>query len=215
MSLKKLLLTKLLLLLLAVLPSSSFAVTEFVSTIKSGGDYTTVSTWEAAMDDAGDITAADCKVMAGSLTRGAIGDAVAVTQTTSLATGICIHHTATQILIDTIVGTPNSSGTWFPTADTNDATNAWTPTDAGDSVILVGELNGAIADTGMNFDGLTTSATNYAKITSNSSNRHNGTAASGTSWILYYRMADYYRVGFIKFKFEFYPSCSSKYNNQE
>src|SRR3990167_685185 len=114
-------------------PSNSYSVTEFICRLGqvSGDDYSTAALWEDAIDNAGDITNANCEVYGGTLTRGTIADGTAITQTTSGATGVCIHHTATQMLIDTNVGTENASGTWYPTVDGNDATNAWTPTDDG------------------------------------------------------------------------------------
>jgi len=124
------------------------AATEFVCIIDpddaAGTDYTSLSAWWNAMRDSAGSGTLDLtnrtatNVVAGTLTRGAIGDDVAVTQTTTGATAICVHHTATQMLLKTIAtATPNASGTWYPTADGNDTTNAWTPTDAGNPVSIV------------------------------------------------------------------------------
>lgn len=116
--------------------------TEFKITVKpstQGGDYTTL---ESAVN-ANECNLTTSKVIAGSLTRGAIADGVAITQTTSGATAVCKHHTSTQLLINTIAGGAiNNSNTWYPTADGNDTTNAWTPTDVGDSVQLSVEIDG-------------------------------------------------------------------------
>jgi len=156
--------------------------TEFICTInKTGQDYDTITLWEAAIQ--ANFTSAATKVIAGSLTRGAIADAVAVTQTTSGATGVCAHHTATQMMLTSITGTPDNSHTWYPTANGNDTTNAWTPTDAGDSVIAVAECHkddhsGIITDQ-PDINGSTTDATNYLKITVHVDDRHTGTASSG------------------------------------
>ncbi|KKU10416.1 MAG: hypothetical protein UX14_C0018G0015, partial [Parcubacteria group bacterium GW2011_GWF1_45_5] len=107
------------------------AATEFTTTVNTdgGGDYSSLSLWEVAINS--DLTAAATKVIGGSLTRGSFADGAAVTQTTSGATATMRHDTATQIMLVSVTGTPNSTNTWYPTADGNDATNAWTPTDAG------------------------------------------------------------------------------------
>lgn len=159
--------------------------TQFVCTInKTGNDYSTLSGWEAAVQT--NLTLASCKVIAGSLTRGAIGDAVAITQTTSGATAVCKHHSATQMLVAAIVGVPDNNHTWYPSADLNDTTNAWTPTDAGDSAILVAECYddshaGSGLDDLLAIDGSTTSATNYILVTVAAGERHDGTLPTGSA----------------------------------
>ncbi|KKQ31203.1 MAG: hypothetical protein US47_C0001G0437 [Candidatus Moranbacteria bacterium GW2011_GWE1_37_24] len=158
-----------------------FAATEFISVIDpdngSGTDYTSLSAWEAANQV--DLTAATTLVIAGSLTRGTIADGTPITQTTTGATAVCVHHTETQMLISTLSGTPNATDTWFPTVDGSDATNAWTPTDAGDSAIAIAKCRstaGTADTTAVTVDGWTTSATNYIKIWTDPSEnyRHQG-----------------------------------------
>jgi hypothetical protein len=145
------------------------AATEFISVIDpdngSGTDYTSLSAWEAANQSS--LTSATTLVIAGSLTRGTITDGTAIIQTTTGATAFCVHHTSTQMLISALSGTPNATDTWYPIVNGNDATNAWTPTDAGDNVIAVAKCRstaGTADTTAVTIDGWTTSATNYIKI---------------------------------------------------
>ncbi|MCK9378913.1 MAG: hypothetical protein M0P97_02090, partial [Candidatus Moranbacteria bacterium] len=163
------------------LPTIAHGATEFISVIDpdngSGTDYTSLSAWEAANQV--DLTAATTLVIAGSLTRGTIADGTPITQTTSGATAVCVHHSATQMLISTLTGTPNATDTWFPTVDGSDVTNAWTPTTAGDSAIAIAKCRstaGTADATAVTVDGWTTSATNYIKIWTDPSEnyRHNG-----------------------------------------
>jgi len=157
--------------------------TPFVCTInKTGQDYSTIALWEAAVQ--ANIAATTVRVVPGVLTRGTIADAVAVTQTTTGATAVCAHHTATQMMITTIAGSAaNDTDTWYPTADGNDTTNCWTPSGARDSVILEADCyddSGALVVTAaQTIDGSTTSTTSYIKITAPVGERHNGTNASG------------------------------------
>ena len=101
------------------LPTIAHGATEFISVIDpdngSGTDYTSLSAWEAANQV--DLTAATTLVIAGSLTRGTIADGTPITQITTGATAVCVHHTETQMLISTLSGTPNATDTWFPTVD--------------------------------------------------------------------------------------------------
>ena len=173
------------------LTKNVFAATEFISVIDpdngSGTDYTSLSAWEAANQV--DLTAATTLVIAGSLTRGTIADGTPITQTTSGATAVCVHHTATQMLISTLSGTPDATSTWYPTVDGSDVTNAWTPTTAGDSAIAIAKCRstaGTADTTAVTVDGWTTSATNYIKIWTDPSDeygRHDGTV-SGSGYVL-------------------------------
>jgi len=91
-------------LLALIVANQAQATTEFISIIDpdnaSGTDYTSLSSWEQYNQV--DLTATTTLVIAGSLTIGAIGDGIAITQTTSGATAVCVHHTATQMLVSTI-----------------------------------------------------------------------------------------------------------------
>ncbi len=156
-----------------------FAATEFVSQINGGvaEDFNTLTLWEAAMDDAGDITAADVKVFTVNVETVAFADGEAVTGGTSGATGTCIHQSATQILIDGI-----ASGPFVAEQITGGVAGDITILNDGDSSIIVAECyddDGDLNDKATVISGFTTSATNYVKITSPVGERHDGTAGSG------------------------------------
>jgi len=158
-----------------VLVQNTNAATEFATTVNTdgGGDYSSLSLWEAAINS--DLATTTTKVINGSLTRGSFADGAAVTQTTSGATATMRHDTATQIMLVSVSGVPNSTNTWYPTANGNDATNAWTPTDAGDDVIATVELSGTAADTtAVTINGWTTDAARYINIYTTSAARHQG-----------------------------------------
>lgn len=158
-----------------MLSSNLFAATEFVSLLKSsGGDYSSVQTWESQMDNAGDITNANCKVFSHSGIFGSVWDNSVVTGETSGATGVTIHATSRQILIDTISGTFQSGER--VKAGQSDFVIL---TNVGDSAIIVGMIDGTLAGK-TTIDGFTTSSTNYVKLTSAPWNRHQGTASTGS-----------------------------------
>ena len=161
----------------ATLTVAANVVTEFVSTINtSGEDYNTITLWEDAMDNAGDITAADVKVFSHAGITGAITDGSAVTGQSSGATGTVIHATATQILIDAISGTFNNGEEVQVSPG-----NYVNITDTGNSPIITAHLyndDGTLTENVV-IDGLTTSSTNYWKITAPVAERHNGTAGTG------------------------------------
>jgi len=163
------------LLLLTLLTNSGYAATEFISLLKSsGGDYSSVQTWESQMDNAGDITNANCKVFSHSGIFGNVWDNAVVTGETSGATGVVIHATRRQILIDTIAGTFQSGER--VKAGTSDFVIL---TNAGDSVIIVGEVDGTLSG-GVSFGGFTTSATNKIILRSVPYNRHRGNSSFGS-----------------------------------
>lgn len=150
--------------------------TEFVSKInKTGEDYGSVSSWESAIQS--DLTSAATKVFSHSGITGTISDGASVTGLTSGATGTATHATTTQIMIKTITGTFQAGEVVFQTI----SVNLVTISDAGDSVIAVGECyddDGVLTDP-CGVGGWTTSATNYVKLTVPVGDRHNGTVASG------------------------------------
>ena len=154
-------------------PKTTFAATEFVSVVDTGGagDYSSLSLWENAIDS--DLTLASNKVFAGTKT-GTIADGASVTGSISLATGTVYHSTATQIYIAVLTGT-------FQSAEQIqvDGSNYFTTTDAGDSAIAVAKCRattGAADTTAVTVDGWTTSAANYIKIWTDPSEnyRHSG-----------------------------------------
>ena len=147
---------------------------EFTATVKSsGGDYTSLSGAEAGLQN--DLTIATIKVLsisAASSPTLVAGDAVL--GQTSAATGVCVLVNAarTQILIKTIAVASFQSGEIVQKVA--DATKTVTLSDAGDSPI-VGIACYAMADTtAVTFDGWTTSATNYIRIYTPASERHDG-----------------------------------------
>ncbi|MCR4275693.1 MAG: peptidoglycan-binding protein, partial [Candidatus Wolfebacteria bacterium] len=157
----------------------SFAATEFVSTIlQSGGDYNTLSSWEAAINT--DLTVATTKVFSGSVT-GVIADGATTTlwrnSTSTGITGISKHDTATQILVASISSSTYSfqiNDQWRVTAST---TNYFQISDTGDSVIATAKIDGAWTSpdtTVVGINGWTTTSTNYIRIYTTPTARHTG-----------------------------------------
>lgn len=168
---------------LILLSKPCFAVTEFVSTInKTGEDYNTLALWEAAMDNAGDITNANCKVFSHGGITGAMPDAGTVTGQISGATGVIIHTTATQILIDTIAVSTFQSGEDV-CDDSPTCANKVTLSNTGDAAIITAHIynDEGDLDGGTTLDGLTTSATQYWHITSPVGERHQGIVGAGAT----------------------------------
>ncbi|MCD4781715.1 MAG: hypothetical protein K8S27_14395, partial [Candidatus Omnitrophica bacterium] len=157
---------------------SACATTEFISTVGNGGseDYNTVTLWEDAIDDAGNLTAADILVFSHGGVMGTVGDGASVTGQTSSATGTVIHATATQILIDGISGTFQSGEVVLVSMG-----NRVTISDAGDDPIVVAELyndDGTFTEN-VTINDLITDASNYMIIRAATSEHHDGTAGSG------------------------------------
>jgi len=155
------------------------AATEFVSTIQeSGGDYTGLQDWETAMSNANplDLTSATTTVFAHGGITGSISDNTAVTGDSSGATGTAVHATASQVLIRDIVGT-FTSGEQVEV----DGSNYVTISNAGDSAIATAKIDGTwtSADTFTTIQGWTTSATNYIRVYTTATARHDGTSGSG------------------------------------
>ncbi len=180
--LKRLLLTTLALSLLA---HSCFAATEFVSIINSAAlseDYGSLSSWEAAMDDAGDLT--DGTVKTGNWdnqTGGVIADAAAVDWDGGASTGTLIHmrdNGATGIYLIDVTG--GSLADDDVILDVATSTDGFTIDGAPDSAILVAECYDDDGDLNNDVDinGNTTSATNFLKITVPVGERHDGTDIS-------------------------------------
>jgi len=146
--------------------------TPFIATImESGGDYSSLFDWEAAIDC--DLTAATTKVFAHNGITGTISDGATVTGANSSATGTCLHATDNQILIIGISGTFQSGEQVYETQDTNYVTIS----DAGDSAYAVAKIDGAWSsadDTAVTIDGWTTDADHYVHIYTTAAARHNG-----------------------------------------
>lgn len=155
---------------------------EFISTIRAtGGDYTTLTAWEAAVQC--DLTAATTKVFTHGGITGTIADNTAVTGATSGATGTAVHATATQILIKSISGT-FQSGEQIRV----DVSNYVTSSDTGYSPIAVAEgyndwptsLNDSVT-----IAGWTTDADNFVMVVIPESQSHRGKLKDDVS--SYYR----------------------------
>ena len=109
-------------------------------------------------------------------------DAGTVTGQTSGATGVIIHTTATQILIDTIASGPFQSGEDV-CDDSPTCANKVTLSNAGDGAIITVHIyndDGPLDNT-VTLDGLTTSATQYWHITSPAGERHTGIEGTGAT----------------------------------
>ncbi|MBU4332311.1 hypothetical protein KKD20_04275 [Patescibacteria group bacterium] len=157
------------------------AATEFVSTIRAtGGDYSMLSTWEAAVQS--DLTASTTVVYSGTgagglptgtvleLFRGGVYQDITASTTAT---------TTTQILVNSFSGNYKvlqDGDQWRKASST---ANMWTVSSAGlgDSAIAIAQIDGAWASadtTAVAIAGWTTSATNYIKVYTTASARHNG-----------------------------------------
>jgi alpha-tubulin suppressor-like RCC1 family protein len=147
--------------MLLLSPATAMAVTEFVSTIKaSGGDYSSLTTWEAANQC--DLTAGTTRVFSHSGITGSIPDGSSVTGNVSGTTATVVHASATQILLKNISGT-----FWLNESIMINAGNYVSITDTGDMAASVARIEGAwaSADTSaLTIDGWTTSNANYIRI---------------------------------------------------
>lgn len=162
-----------LLLSLLLSPQNSWAVIEFTATVCSSGcDYTLLSTAEAALDNATNLTSATAaKCGANSTLVGTIADGAAVTWDAGVSTGTMVHETSTQYFLTV------TSGTLDALDIVSDGTNTFVASTV-DTCQVTMDLQSSISDSVL-LDGVTTGATNYTKITSSAPYRHNGTAASG------------------------------------
>lgn len=147
-----------------------------VTVMPSGGDYSTLNA--AMVANECNLTAAATKVFAHSAITGTMSDNTAVTGLTSGATGTCVHCSATQILIKSIVGTFQSGEIVYETL----SVNLVTINDAGASPYLNLSIDGTWSSpdtTAVTITGYTTSATNYINIATTATARHNGTVSQG------------------------------------
>ncbi|RMF65028.1 MAG: hypothetical protein D6743_08475, partial [Calditrichaeota bacterium] len=149
---------------------------KFVSQIKqSGGDYSSLSSWEAAMTSGGlDLTATSTLVFSHGGITGSISDGATVTGATSGATGTAVHVTASQILIKNISGVFQSGEQVYATQNVDYVVIS----DSGYSAIPTAEITGTwtSADTSyVLIDGFTTDALRYVDIYTTSTARHSGT----------------------------------------
>lgn len=159
--------------------------TEFVSTIRaSGGDYNTLSGWEDAVEC--DLTAATTRVFSGAKLGTLSENNLVELYRGGVDTGIDSYVVATsaggQILVDGITGASYDLVAQNNDIWRKDASNYWTISGAtgnqlGDSAIAIAQIDGAWASadtTAVDINGWTTSATNYIKVYTTESARHNG-----------------------------------------
>jgi len=167
---------------LLIATSNCYATTEFVSTFnKTGQCYSSIQTWEDAMDNAGDLT--DATVFTGdwdNQVNSDIADGTAVTWDSGSSGGTLVHMTATQYLIDV------TSGSLADNDTITDGTNTFDIDGTPDDVILVLEI---YSDSGkvsggylLDANGNTCDTTNYLWVRGAEEDRHDGTAGSGV-WI--------------------------------
>jgi hypothetical protein len=147
---------------------------EFISTIRaSGGDYSTLSAWEAAFGTI-DLTSAATKVFSHGGIVGTLPDNSAVSGETSLATATLVHVTDSQILLKSISGI-------FQAGE-----KVWLDSDHNNYVIISDAGYGAIVtahpyndwpsglDDALWINGFTAGVNNYVKIYVPVSQRHDG-----------------------------------------
>ena len=145
------------------------------SVMQTGGEYNSLASWYAAMTANGglDLTSSSTKVFSHGGITGSIPDGTFVTGSISGATGIAVHVTTNKILIKNITGTFQSSEKVQV-----DLSNYVTISNVGDSVILAAKIDGAWSAPEttniLSLDKVTTSATNYVKIFTTTTARHNG-----------------------------------------
>lgn len=169
---KKLLLT-ILLLLFGI--TEVFAATEFIVTVKSsGGDYTTLQSAETGIQN--DLTSATIKVFSiSAYTTPTLvaGDTVLGQASTATGVVVLVNAARTQVLIKTIAVAAFQSGEVVQ--KTTDAGVTVTLSNAGDSPIIgIACYSSAAPDGAATIDGSVSSATNYIKIYTPTSERHLG-----------------------------------------
>lgn len=159
--------------------------TEYIVSLKaSGGEYTSLTTWESDLGTV-DLTPAATKVFSHGGITGTISAGDTVTGQTSGATGVVVGVVpSTQILLQSITGTFQSGEVAQVSAG-----NSVTLSDAGDSAIAViecykGDYSGVGGGTNYITDtttiaGQTANATNYIVVRTLISERHDGTPGTG------------------------------------
>lgn len=150
---------------------SAFAATSFKCVIKpTGGDYSSLASWEAAIDS--NLTTA--RVLSHSGITGTIADGATVTGATSLAVGTALHVTATQIMIVMTSGTFQSGEQIYALLNVNFVTSTSSP----DSVIATAEIDGdwsgGADTTAVDMSGWITDATRYIHVYTTGAARHKG-----------------------------------------
>ncbi len=153
--------------------NSVSAATEFISTIRaSGGDYSLLSTWEAAVQS--NLTASTTVVYSGTGTGGISAGATVELFRAGVyqnITALKVATTSDQLLIQTFTGAYKvlQDGDQWRVASSTD--NMWTVSGTGaqlgDSAIAIAKIDGAWASadtTAVTIDGWTTGVNNYIRI---------------------------------------------------
>jgi hypothetical protein len=144
---------------------------EFSPTVmQSGGDYSTLSSWEAGVQT--DLTASTTRVFSHGGITGIIPDNATVVGQTSHATGTVVHVTASssQILLENIAGTFLAGETVQVSAG-----NSVVLSDNGNPASAVAKIDGewTVADTAdVVITGWETGFDNYIRIYTTSASRH-------------------------------------------
>ncbi len=163
------------------------AATEFVSTImETGGDYNSLSTWEADVNT--NLIASNTLAYSGAIT-GSITDGAVLTLyrggNSQNIFAIAVATTTNQILIANASTTDYNNFTSFIAQSGDewrvDASNFWTVSGSGDQlgapVIAVAKIDGAWSSpdtTDVDIDGWSTGPGNYIRIYTTESARHSG-----------------------------------------
>ncbi len=175
-------------------PLIANGATEFVSKIAPDGDYYQLSAWESTVQT--DLAATTTRVFSGAGTGSlSQGDTVTISSATvhNGVEAIVVATTSDQILVESAT---SSEAVILNDGDTleKDASSYWTVSGAGDELgdtaIAVAECYkgdySTVGTGGVNYiednvtiDGWTTGASNYIKVYTPQSERHNGVAGSG------------------------------------
>ncbi|OGS21987.1 MAG: hypothetical protein A2252_00395 [Elusimicrobia bacterium RIFOXYA2_FULL_39_19] len=142
---------------------------EFICTIKDvGGDFASLSAWEAANDC--NLTVSTVVVFSHGGLTGTISNGSKVWGLLSGATGYVTHVTAAQVMIEGIEGKFISGEHVYK----NQGSNYVTISNCGNSVIVVAECYPFEDTTACYINGWYTSAKNYIVVRTPASNRHSG-----------------------------------------
>lgn len=157
-------------------------VVAFTSSIQeSGGDYSTLNSWESTIQC--DLTASTTRAYSGTGTGELSGNDVLTLYRASVAqnvTSTLIATTSDQILVDGLTGTTTyavQSGDEWKKDASNYFTVSGSGNDLGATAYVVGEIDGSwtSADTtAVTISGWTTDATHYIKVYTTDTARHNG-----------------------------------------
>ncbi|NCB43847.1 MAG: hypothetical protein EOM59_14705 [Clostridia bacterium] len=169
---------------------------EFVATVmQSGGNFSTLSSWEDAIDS--DLVADTTRVFAHGGITGTIVGGNTVTGLTSGATATVVYATSTQILLHTVSGIFQSGETLQVTAG-----NSVVISDNGNPASAVAKIDGAwtVADTtAVDINGWTSGPDNYIKVYTTEAARHKGKWDDGKYRLISSISSNYIRAPYVRF----------------